>query len=105
MTGNRAKGTDADRRRFFDIARGSALEWGAVQDVSRIGNALEENEHQHRKKHLDRIAAMLSRLGGRGYSVREEPGIYDAEPRDFDNDFDSDFDYGESQQDVGPDAG
>ena len=99
------KTAEADRRRYFEIARGSALECAAVQDVLRVGNALEETEHQRRKKHLDRIAAMLSRLGGRGYSVREEPGIYDAEPRDFDNDFDSDFDYGESQQDVGPDAG
>jgi four helix bundle protein len=27
------KGSDGDRRRYFEIARGSALECGAVQDV------------------------------------------------------------------------
>ncbi len=69
------KTAEADRRRYFEIARGSALECAAVQDVLRVGNALEENEHQDRKKHLDRIAAMLSRLGGRGYSVREDAAI------------------------------
>ena len=90
------KTAEADRRRYFEIARGSALECAAVQDVLRVGNALEENEHQDRKKHLDRIAAMLSRLGGRGYSVREDAAIHDAEPSDFDPDFD--FDRGESQQ-------
>ena len=92
------KTAEADRCRYFEIARGSALECAAVQDVLRVGNALEENEHQDRKKHLDRIAAMLSRLGGRGYSVREDAAIYDAEPSDFDPDSDFDFDHGESQQ-------
>ena len=99
------KTAEADRRRYFEIARGSALECAAVQDVLRVGNALEENEHQDRKKHLDRIAAMLSSLGGRGYSVREDAAIYDAEPSDFDPDSDFDFDHGESQQGVGLDAG
>ena len=99
------KTAEADRRRYFEIARGSALECAAVQDVLRVGNALEENEHQDRKKHLDRIAAMLSRLGGRGYSVREDAAIDDAEPSDFDPDSDFDFDHGESQQDMGLDAG
>ena len=59
------KTAEADRRRYFEIAHESALECAAVQGVLRVGNALEENEHQDRKKHLDRIAAMLSRLGGR----------------------------------------
>ena len=95
------KTAEADRRRYFEIARGSALECAAVQDVLRVGNALEENEHQDRKKHLDRIAAMLSRLVGRGYSVREDAEIDDAEPSDFDPDSDFDFDHGESQQGMG----
>ena len=57
---------DADRRRFFEIARGSALECAAVQDVLVVGKALDRAESQSRKPELDRIAAMLSRLGGRG---------------------------------------
>ncbi len=36
-----------------------------------IGEAVEENESRNRKTELDRGAAMLSRLGGRGYQMRE----------------------------------
>ena len=43
-------------------------------------------------RRLDRMAAMLSRLGGRGYQVREEQEAYGA---DFDPDPDSDFDLAE----------
>jgi hypothetical protein len=35
---------------------------------------------------------MLSRLGGRGYQVREDQIIYGDESNDFDPDFDSDLD-------------
>jgi hypothetical protein len=35
---------------------------------------------------------MLSRLGGRGYQVREDQTIYGDERNDFDPDFDSDLD-------------
>ena len=56
------KTAEAGRRRYFEIARGSALECAAIQDALRVGNALEEDEHEKPKKHLDRIAAMLSRL-------------------------------------------
>ncbi len=76
------KTAEADRRRYFEIARGSALECAAIQDVLRVGNALEEKEHQQRKEHLDRIAAMLSRLGGRGYLVDEEETAYRSSPID-----------------------
>lgn len=69
------KTSEADRRRFFEIARGSALECAAIQDVLRVGKALDENEHQERKDHLDRIVAMLSKLGGRGYSISETQTI------------------------------
>jgi len=41
------------------------------------------------------VAAMLSRLGGRGYQVREEQEDYGA---DFDPDPDSDFDLEEQDQ-------
>ena len=48
-------------------------------------HALEEREHRERKGHLDRIAVMLSRLSGRGYSVEEQETLYQG------NDFDFDF--------------
>jgi len=37
---------------------------------------------------LDRIAAMLSRWGGRGYSIREGPAVSGDEQFDFDPDSD-----------------
>ncbi len=64
------KTANADRRRFFEIARGSAFECAAIQDVLRVGKALNDNEHQERKNLLDRIVAMLSKLGGRGYCAK-----------------------------------
>lgn len=59
----------ADRRRFFEIARGSVMECAAIQDVLVVGRALTETESHVRKDQLDRMAAMLSRLGGRGYRI------------------------------------
>ena len=86
------KASSNDRRRFFEIARGSALECAAVQDILRVGNALDEKEHLERKSQLDRIAIMLSKLGGRGYRVEEEPDSFGSDFSDLDLDFDGDFD-------------
>ena len=86
------KTTDADRRRYFEIARGSALECAAIQDVLVVGKALDEQESLGRKMELDRMAAMLSRLGGRGYSVVESSAAYRTEPVAVDPDSDFDFD-------------
>ena len=83
------KTAEADRRRYFEIAPGSALECAAIQDVLVVGNSLEENESRERKVELDRMAAMLSRLGKRGYSVEEDTAAYGIDP-DFDSDFDPD---------------
>lgn len=79
------KTAEADRRRYFEIARGSALGCAAIQDVLVVGKALEENKSRERKIELDRMATMLSRLGKRGYSVQEESKGYGV---DFDSDFD-----------------
>jgi four helix bundle protein len=62
------KSSKADRRRYFEIARGSTLECAAIQDVLEVSEALTKKESQIHKSELDRIAAMLSRLGGRGYN-------------------------------------
>ena len=93
------KTAEADRRRYFEIARGSALECSAIQDVLVVGKALDEAESQDPKKELDRITVMLSRLGGRGYQVQEGPVAYgDGEGStgsgfNPDADFDRDFDF------------
>jgi four helix bundle protein len=86
------KTADADRRRYFEIARGSALECAAIQDVLVVGKALDKVESRSRKDELDRMAAMLSRLGGRGYQVQEERVAYGNTESDFDPDSDFDFD-------------
>jgi four helix bundle protein len=65
------KATEGDRRRYFEIARGSALECGAVQDVLEVCGAISSAENADAKKLLDRIVAMLTKLGQRGYSVQE----------------------------------
>jgi len=57
------KAAEADRRRYFEIARGSTLECAAIQDVLVVGNALDKEESKDQKGNLDRIAAMLSRMG------------------------------------------
>ncbi|MCP4402441.1 MAG: four helix bundle protein [bacterium] len=64
------KTTVADRRRYFEIARGSTLECGAIQDILFVVKTLDEAKHHKRKSHLDRIAAMLSKLGRRGYCIK-----------------------------------
>ncbi|MGD8389427.1 MAG: four helix bundle protein [Desulfobacteraceae bacterium] len=86
------KTAEADRRRYFEIARGSALECAAIQDVLVVGKGLCEAESADRKVELDRMAAMLSRLGGRGYHVKEASAAYGVEKIDFDPDSDIDFD-------------
>ena len=69
------KTSEPDRRRYFEIARGSVLECAAIQDVLVAGKALEEKMSEKRKSELDRMAVMLSRLGGRSYSVEESRAI------------------------------
>jgi four helix bundle protein len=72
------KATEGDRRRFFEIARGSALECAAVQDVLEVCGALSSDENAKGKELLDRIVAMLTKLGQRGYSIREDSAEYGA---------------------------
>ena len=48
------KATEGDRRRYFEIARGSALECGAIQDVLHVCGALGAEENARRKTTLDR---------------------------------------------------
>ncbi len=56
------KTSPADRRRYFEIARGSALECAVVQDVLQVGNAISVVENQQSKQLLNRIVAMLTKL-------------------------------------------
>ncbi len=52
------KTAKADRRRYFEIARGSSLECAAIQDVLVFGLGLDKSESRQRTVELDRIAVM-----------------------------------------------
>ena len=85
------KAAGNDRRRCFEIARGSALACAAAQDVLEICGALEAAEHSPAKQTTDRIVAMLAKLGQRGYSVREDAAEYETIDREVDSDSDPDL--------------
>jgi four helix bundle protein len=91
------KATDGDRRRFFEIARGSALECGAIHDVLEVCGAMLPAENIEAKRLLDRTVAMLTKLGQRGYSVRDVHNEYYINKAIFDSDSDSDPDKGTSK--------
>ena len=84
------KASQADRRRFFEVARGSALECAAIQGVLEVCDQLSGPDNAQAKRIPDRIVAMLTRLGGRGYEVRESCAQYGSSDCDPDTDTDSD---------------
>ena len=84
------KATEGDRRRYFEIARGSALECGAVQGVLQVCEALCPEQNEQAQRVLDRIVAMLTKLGQRGYTLQEEASEYRAGRNDTDSDTDPD---------------
>jgi four helix bundle protein len=86
------KATEGERRRYFEIARGSALECAAAQDVLEVCGALSRVENADAKRLLDRIVAMLTKLGQRGYSVREAPNRYEGDGVESDSEPDPDSD-------------
>ena len=75
-------GSGPKLRRFFEIARGSAVECTAIQDVLEICGGIQPGENHEGNRLLDRISAMLTRLGGRGYSVKEDQAEYDSSGQD-----------------------
>ena len=84
------RGTAADRRRFFEIARGSALECAAIQDTLVACDVLKAFEISQGKAMLIRIVAMLTKMGRRDYTVGEGLVVYGGSDYDNDNDHDND---------------
>ena len=67
-----------DRSRFFDIARGSALECAAIHDVLSVCRAISADDNLTGKTQLRRIVAMLTKLVARNESVSETRSVYHA---------------------------
>ena len=70
------KRSTKDRARFFDLARGSALECAAIQDVLVVSHGIEVTTTDRLKAKLKRIVAMLTRLAMRAESVSESSALY-----------------------------
>ncbi len=56
------KSSRKERKYYFEIARGSALECAAIQDLLLIGKAIDFDDNISSKELLDRIVAMLTKL-------------------------------------------
>ena len=54
--------SEADARRHYAIARGSAMECAAVLDVIRALEVLQDEQHRQLSELLARVVAMLTRL-------------------------------------------
>jgi four helix bundle protein len=76
-----------DRARFLDIARGSALECAAIQDVLVTTKGIKVQEDAARKAMLHRIVAMLTRMAMKFDGVAESSAAY----ADIDYDYEHRF--------------
>src|ERR1700720_457718 len=77
------KFSNADRARFLEIARGSALECAACIDVLAVRRLISVERVIPAKEQLVRIVnmlvGMLKRFSGHAGSLREKEGIYASE--------------------------
>ncbi len=60
-----------DKNRYFEIARGSALECASIHDVLRVCDAIDAESDQRGKSDSKRIVSMLTRLIQRTQAVSE----------------------------------
>lgn len=66
-----------DKNRFFEIARGSALECASIHDVLTVCDAIDGETNRQGKSNLKRIVSMLTRLIQRTESVSEDAINYE----------------------------
>ncbi len=72
------KRSPKDRGRFFEIARGSAFECAAIQDVLTTTAGIDADLSNEMKLKLKRIVSMLTRMVMKSDTVSEWPAQYDA---------------------------
>ena len=92
------------RSRFLDIARCSALECVAIQDILAATDGLGDDQHSALKRILHRIVSMLTRLIARSDVVGEAAAEYNArveyEYRDAEHEYK--YDQDEPEQCIRP---
>ena len=72
-----------DRARFLDIARGSALQCAAIQDVLVVSGGMSSETSLELKSRLTRIVAVRTRMAMKFDGVSESLGEYTT-PNDYD---------------------
>jgi four helix bundle protein len=75
-----------DKNRFFEIARGSALECAAIHDVLRVCDAIDDALNCRGKSDLKRIVPMLTRLIQRNTRVSEDRIEYKYRDAEYEDD-------------------
>jgi four helix bundle protein len=78
-----------DKNRFFEIARGSALECASIHDVLRVCDAIDDDSNRRGKLDLKRIVSMLTRLIQRTPTVAEDGIEYEYEYRDAEYEYEA----------------
>jgi four helix bundle protein len=78
-----------DKNRYFEIARGSALECASIHDVLRVCDAVDDNTNRRGKSDLKRIVSMLTRLIQRTEAVSEPSIEYEYEYRDAEYEYET----------------
>ena len=86
-----------DKNRFFEIARGSALECAAIHDILVSFEAIDLELNRVGKTNLKRIVSMLTRLIQRTDSVSEGSIEYEYEYRDAEYEYEKTH-----EQSIGP---
>ena len=86
-----------DRSRFLDVARGSALECVAIQDILVATEGLSETAHMELKRTLHRLVSMLTRFIARSNGVSESGAEYHADDEYEYRDAEYEYKYEEEQ--------
>ena len=74
-----------DKNRFFEIARGSALECAAIHDMLLMFAAADEEWNRQGKSQLRRIVSMLTRLIQRTDRDAQDPIEYEYRRAEYDH--------------------
>jgi four helix bundle protein len=78
-----------DKNRFFEIARGSALECAAIHDILISFGAIDSELNRIEKANLKRIVSILTRLIQRTETVAEKSIEYEYEYRDAEYEYEN----------------